>query len=114
MWDFFGSALSSIAAMYGYKKITPLIQDNIGLAAVLTALVILSFVMWQLFKKGFPTQGRDPLRASIMKLALKFMIGMFAVVFFFAIFAESKKTIKEIKKSSRVEHGISVYSTDYA
>jgi hypothetical protein len=113
MWDFFGSAMSSIASMYGYKKITPLIANNIGLAAVLTAMVVLSFVMWQLFKKGFPTQGKDPARTMVVRLALKFLIGMFAIVFLFAIFAESKKTIKEIKNSG-LDYGISVYSTDYA
>jgi hypothetical protein len=113
MWDFFGSAMTSVASMYGYRKITPLIQDNIGLAAVLTMAVICCFVLYQYFRRGYPTQGRDPLRTRVNALAIKLLIGMFAVVFFFAIFAESKKTIKEIKKSE-IDNGISVHSTDYA
>jgi len=112
MWDFFGGALSSIAQMYGYKKITPLIQNNIGLAAVLTMAVISCFVLWQYFRRGYPTQGRDPLRTAVNGLVIKFLIGMFLVVFLFAIFAESKKTIKEIKNSG-IDNGISVHATDH-
>lgn len=106
-----GKFASSIASIWGFHTMSGLVKANIGLASVLIALIAVSFVFVYLAKKAFPAQGRDPVRMMVIKLMVKTMFAGMIFVLLFAIFAEGKKTIKEIKDS---RNGISVYSTDHA
>ena len=110
LYDLAASGLGSIARMYGYKKITPLINDNIGLLAVLIALVVGSFLLFRV-AKTIPTQGRAPFRVAAFTLCIKFVIGAFVVVVLFAVFAEGKKIVKE---SRLIDERIYIHSTDFA
>ncbi len=103
--------LGYLAQMYGYKKLTPLIEHNFGLIVVLATFICAAFILWRLLNRQFPNQGKEPFKALLMKCTLFFVIGAFVFIAGFTLFYEVKK---EKKQTYRIDEGISIHTIDYA